>query len=79
MKAALGWTNWTSRGKKALSQALKEWAKLGDSKTYGEAGDTAVREVWADQYENLAALFFGSTWDQEGEKVDWETMYGKHG
>lgn len=54
-----------------LKQYVKEWARVASTKSYPEAGDTAVRECVGDFFDRLRANVGISTWDL----VEWDDVY----
>ena len=65
--------------RKVLEGYIKAWRKLGGSKSYGESGDTAVREQIGDFFDTLSNSIYDNDWDAKDYKADWDTVYDKFG
>ena len=58
------------QGNALLKQYVREWERIGNGKSYGEASDTAVREVVGDFFDTLRAKVGIDSW----KLVDWDDV-----
>lgn len=75
LKQAAGRADYFKAAKAILKDYVEGWQRIGNTKAFGEANDTAVREVVGDFYDKMADAVYGDVWTAMDNKADWDSVY----